>query len=41
VDGSPLEYGLPYEDLYFVTDAKDEADGKQRTLNAWFVKQWQ
>merc|ERR1712072_791436 len=34
VDGSPLEYGLPYEDLYFVTDEKEP-----KTLNAWFVKQ--
>jgi len=34
VDGSPLEYGLPYEDLYFVT--KEE---EPKTLNAWFVKQ--
>jgi len=39
VDGSPLEYGLPYEDLYFVTDPEDEADGQPKTLNAWFVKQ--
>lgn len=39
VDGSPLEYGLPYEDLYFVTDKDNEPDGKPKTLNAWFVKQ--
>jgi len=32
IEGSPLEYGLPYEDLYFVTE-------DSKTLNAWFVKQ--
>jgi len=31
---SPLEYGLPYEDLYFVTN-----EDEPKTLNAWFVKQ--
>lgn len=32
VEGNPLEYGLPYEDLYLLT--QDHVN-----LNAWFVKQ--
>ena len=32
VEGNPLEYGLPYEDIYIPTRDKVH-------LNAWFVKQ--